>query len=43
MKSSHYRTISFNTRKKDHSPKIRSPRFKRKYDEGMPRINKKAI
>ena len=43
MKSSHYRTISFSHRKRESPPKIRSPAYKRKYDEGMPKINKKAI
>lgn len=42
MKNVHFRTISFPHKRKQ-SMKIRSPAFKRKYDDGMPRINKKAI
>lgn len=30
-------------RKKEPRPIIRSPAFRRKYDDGIPRINKKAI
>ena len=30
-------------KKKEPRPIIRSPAFKRKYEDGMPRINQKAI
>ena len=43
MKALQYKTISVPNRKQVVSHNIRSPAFKRKYEDGMPRINKKAI
>lgn len=43
MKALQYKTISVPNRRKSVSHNIRSPAFRHKYEDGMPRINKKAI